>query len=140
MKKITSLIRADGEFSGFLTCLAEAYSTGEGLPIAVNGLSGGAESAFLAEAVREGVKLTSRPVLVLVENENEREKTVSLFILHHSFQIFRALITFPGIIYFDSGENIPSIGIFNQISLAISILSWYYINITYRSVKVCLLK
>ena len=78
MKKITSLIRADGEFSGFLTCLAEAYSTGEGLPIAVNGLSGGAESAFLAEAVREGVKLTSRPVLVLVENENEREKTVSL--------------------------------------------------------------
>lgn len=77
MKKITSLIRADGEFSGFLTCLREAFSSDERLPIAVNGLTGGAESAFLAEAVRDGVKLSHGPVLVLVENEGEREKTVS---------------------------------------------------------------
>ncbi len=78
MKKITSLIRADGEFSGFLACLSEAYGSAEGLPIAVNGLTGGAEAAFLAEAVREARAISKRPVLVLTESEGEREKAVKL--------------------------------------------------------------
>ena len=78
MQKVTKLIRADGEFSGFLKCLVGAFSSPEHLPIAVNGLSGGAESAFLAEAVREAVKLSGSPVLILVENEGEREKALRL--------------------------------------------------------------
>ena len=78
MKKITSLIRSDGEFSGFISCLSDAYASAEGLPIAVNGLTGGAESAFLAEAVREALRITQKSVLVLAENESEREKTVAL--------------------------------------------------------------
>ena len=78
MQKVTKLIRADGEFSGFLKCLVGAFSSPEHLPIAVNGLSGGAESAFLAEAVREAVKLSGSPALILVENESERERAVRL--------------------------------------------------------------
>ena len=63
MQKVTKLIRADGEFSGFVRCLVSAFSSKEHLPIAVNGLSGGAESAFLAEAVREAVAISGSPVL-----------------------------------------------------------------------------
>ena len=74
MQKITSLIRADGEFKAFLSCMRDAYSACDSLPIAVNGLTGGAESAFLAEAVREAVKISRAPVLVLVESESERQR------------------------------------------------------------------
>ena len=72
MQKITSLIKADGEFKAFLSCMRDAYSSTDGLPIAVNGLTGGAESAFVAEAVREARALSGGPVLILVESESER--------------------------------------------------------------------
>ena len=74
MQKITKLIRADSEFSAFVSGLRETYSADECLPIAINGLTGGAESAFIAETVREGVRISSRPVLILVESEAERVK------------------------------------------------------------------
>ena len=74
MQKITGLIRSDGEFKDFLSSMRSAYSTAEHLPIAVNGLSGGAESAFLAEAVRDAVDIADSPVLVLVSSEAERNK------------------------------------------------------------------
>ena len=48
------------------------------LPIAVNGLSGGAESAFLCEAVREAISLAKSPVLILVENESEVTRVTDL--------------------------------------------------------------
>ena len=72
MQKITGLIRSDSEFLSFLSCMKDAYSADECLPIAVNGLSGGAESAFIVEAVRDAVKITGQPILVLVESEAER--------------------------------------------------------------------
>ena len=78
MQKITKLIRCDGEFKDFLSCAGAAYSADECLPIAVNGLSGGAESAFLAEAVREAVGISHSPVLVLVESEAERSRVTDL--------------------------------------------------------------
>ena len=78
MQKITRLIRSEGEFRSFLSCLKSAYSAEECLPIAINGLSGGGESAFLAEAVRESVELSRRSVLVLVESEAERERVTEL--------------------------------------------------------------
>ena len=74
MKKITSLIRSDSEFCGFLSCVKDAYSADQCLPIAVNGLTGGAESAFLAEAVREAVDLSHTPVLILVSSPQEVAK------------------------------------------------------------------
>ena len=48
MQKITKLIRLDSEFSNFLASMKVAYSSAERLPIAVNGLTGGAESAFVS--------------------------------------------------------------------------------------------
>ena len=78
MQKITGLIRLDGEFSNFLSCMKDAYSSSERLPIAVNGLTGGAESAFLVEAVREAVKISKSPILVLVESEGERQRVTDL--------------------------------------------------------------
>ena len=72
MQKITQLIRTDKEFFAFLSTLRGMYSADECLPIAVNGLSGGAETAFLAEAVRSALELSGKPLLVLVESESER--------------------------------------------------------------------
>ena len=74
MQKITKLIRSDGEFSAFLSCVRSAYGSEDCLPIAVNGLTGGAEAAFVAETVRESVDIADSPVLILVENESERAK------------------------------------------------------------------
>ena len=73
MNKITSLIRTDSEFKSFLSTMREAY-LGDCLPIAVNGLGGGAESAFVVEAVRDAIGISSSPVLILVENESERQR------------------------------------------------------------------
>ena len=72
MQKITKLIRADSEFSAFVGCMRSAFGSDDCLPIAVNGLTGGAESAFAAEAVREAIGISHRPVLILVESEAER--------------------------------------------------------------------
>ena len=74
MQKITKLIRADSEFSAFLSCMKGAFGSEECLPIAVNGLTGGAETAFLCESVREARRLSGAPVLVLVESEAERAR------------------------------------------------------------------
>ncbi len=74
MERITSLIRADGEYGAFAELLPSAYRAAEPLPIAVNGLTGGAESAFLAESVRDARAVSSAPVLVLAANEGERER------------------------------------------------------------------
>ena len=80
MQKITSLIRQDKEFSAFLSTMKDAFSSSERLPIAVNGLTGGAESAFLAEAVREAVELSASPVLILAESESERQRITDLLL------------------------------------------------------------
>ncbi len=74
MSKITSLIRADGEFTRFLETFREVFASDEPLPVAVNGLSGGAELAFVAEAVAEARRVSGSPVLILAENEGERER------------------------------------------------------------------
>ena len=72
MQKITKLIRADGEFSDFISCVRDTWRSEERLPIAVNGLTGGAESAFITEAVREAKSISGSPVLILVSGETER--------------------------------------------------------------------
>ena len=78
MQKITKIIRTDSEFSAFASCMRKAYSADECLPIAINGLTGGAENAFLAEAVRDAVKVSGRAVLILVESEGERARVTDL--------------------------------------------------------------
>ena len=49
MKSATAIIRCDAEFGKFLHSLGAVIKSPEPLPIAVNGLSGGAELAFQAE-------------------------------------------------------------------------------------------
>ena len=74
MTGLTSLIRADSEFKKYLSTFRQTVGADEPLPIAVNGLSGGAESAFVAESIVEARRVCGAPVLVLVENEGERER------------------------------------------------------------------
>ena len=74
MKNLTGIIRADGEFLKYLNTFYEAYRGEEALPIAVNGLSGGAESAFIAEASLEGARISGGAVLILAESEDAAEK------------------------------------------------------------------
>ncbi len=76
--QLSSLIRLDGEYKSFLKTLAEAYSASEPLPVAVNGLSGGAAAAFLVESVREARAASGKPVLVTVRDEGERERVTGL--------------------------------------------------------------
>ena len=77
MNRLSSLIRADREYKGFLTVMKDAYSAQTPLPIAVNGLTGGAEIAFLAESIIEQRALTSAPAIVFVGSEAERERLCS---------------------------------------------------------------
>ena len=70
--KITELIRHDKEFKDFSECLATAYKRPEPLPIVVNGLSGGAKAAFITEAVKDAVRISDEPVLVMTGDDNER--------------------------------------------------------------------
>ena len=76
MNRLTGLIRADKEYQNFLSVLSSAFAEGSSLPIAVNGLTGGAESAFLAESVIESRKISGAPVLVLCESEAECVKAL----------------------------------------------------------------
>ena len=74
MKNISTAIRADGEFKKFSDCLALALASTKSHPIAVNGLSGGAEIAFICESVREAHRLSESPILILAESEGDCER------------------------------------------------------------------
>ena len=74
MERITALVRADSEFLKLTECLFETYRKEQALPIAVNGLCAGAETAFVAQTVIHARELSKKPVLVLVESESERER------------------------------------------------------------------
>ena len=73
--KISGLIRADKEFGAFAECLKSAYKSSPRYPLAVNGLSGGAQDAFLCESVVEAHKISGAPVLVLVGSDEGRGQT-----------------------------------------------------------------
>ena len=78
MERLTSLIRADKVFRNYLSVLESSYRQKESLPIAINGLSGGAASAFLAESVIEARRISGAPVLILCESEGEKEKLLEV--------------------------------------------------------------
>ena len=78
MKRITSLIEKDKEFSASLEVAYKTLDATEKLPIAVNGLSGGAHYAYIAEAARALHAKTGAPVLIIAEGEGERNKITAL--------------------------------------------------------------
>ena len=74
MTDIFSFIRRDKEFVHSVEAIGEQLKAKSPLPIAVNGLQGGAIFAYVAEAVREARRLSGAPVLVLVRDEQARIK------------------------------------------------------------------
>lgn len=70
----SELIRQDAEFRGFVSCLKENLVGKVALPIAVNGLSGGAVSAFIAQSVKEAKSASGLPVLLLVPDEQSEKR------------------------------------------------------------------
>ncbi len=82
MQRISCIIREDKEFSAAMSTLAETFSSQNPLPIAVNGLSGGAEDAFLAEGVIEALSFLGRrtPLLILTESDEARDAAVSMLL------------------------------------------------------------
>ena len=77
MRKLTSLITADKEFESLISLAKEELRKGERLPIAVNGLSGGAHYAFIAEASRRLFEVSKAPVLILAGSDAERDAILS---------------------------------------------------------------
>ncbi|MBQ9071006.1 MAG: transcription-repair coupling factor [Clostridia bacterium] len=80
MKRLTSLITRDKEFSASMAAAVEELAKSERYPIAVNGLSGGAHYAYIAEGVRELSERSGAPVLVLAGSESERSKLTSCLV------------------------------------------------------------
>ena len=76
MKKLTSLIKLDREFAASVEAVIEELKKNEPSPVVVNGLSGGAESAYVVEAV--SILSASSPVLVIAGNEGQRDKFTAL--------------------------------------------------------------
>ena len=74
MNRLSELIRLDAEYPKYLSALRSQFATPTPLPIAINGLSGGAEAAFVIESVIEARKCSGAPVLILAESEQAREK------------------------------------------------------------------
>ena len=77
---ISGIIRHDKEFGAFLDCLRADLGARTPLPIAVNGLSGGAGDAFITETVKEVLSLGRRPVLILAADDAERSALFSLLV------------------------------------------------------------
>ena len=68
MSIFSELIRRESEFRSYAERLADTLCASHPLPIAVNGLSGGATDAFVCESVREARRHSKSPVLVLVQD------------------------------------------------------------------------
>ncbi|MBQ8529133.1 MAG: transcription-repair coupling factor [Clostridia bacterium] len=74
MKRLTSIIRCDAEFEKYLRALTDSLAAEETLPIAVNGLSGGAETSFIVESAILASKTSGAPSVILCESEGARER------------------------------------------------------------------
>ncbi|MBR2466654.1 MAG: transcription-repair coupling factor [Clostridia bacterium] len=73
MNLFSGIIGRDKEFSDFLGVMRTELASERAHPAVVNGLSGGAEMMFLAEAVTEARRLGGKPALVLCSDEAVRD-------------------------------------------------------------------
>ena len=69
--RLTEFITRDAEFASALEAARAAIKTPKPLPIAVNGLSGGAEEAFLCELLL-GIRDVRRGVTLVIESSEDR--------------------------------------------------------------------
>ena len=77
MADISSLIRRDKEFEHSVECIREQFLSRTPLPIAINGLQGGATISFLAESVREARRISGAAVLIIVKDDSKRAEIAS---------------------------------------------------------------
>ncbi len=73
MDLLSGIIRKDREFTDFVAVMREQLASEDPRPAAVNGLSGGAEALFIAEAVKEAGTLGAAVSVVLVPTESARD-------------------------------------------------------------------
>ena len=77
--KISSLIRQDNEYRQALLCAGEQKTASKPLPIVVNGLTGGAFTAFAASLIEDFSPTEKSPALLLSDTpENARRLAKSL--------------------------------------------------------------
>ncbi len=77
MINISNLIRYDKEFSEVVSTVSKQFSELNPKPIVINGLSGGAVSAFLKESILDIRKMTHAPVLIVTSSESECERVAA---------------------------------------------------------------
>ncbi len=77
MRKLSALIRYDREFSASLDTINEQMQIRNPKPLIINGLTLGAQIAYLSEIIPEVRKKSGAPTLIIVGSEAERERTVS---------------------------------------------------------------
>ena len=77
MKRLSGLIRYDKEFAASVATLEEQMAAKNPKPIVINGLTSGAYSAYLSEAVEELKRASRAPSLIIVRDDSEREKVLS---------------------------------------------------------------
>ena len=76
--RLTSLIRHDREFDDSIEALRLEFPKKEPLPIVINGLSGGASTAYLVESVFEARRISGMPVLIISSSDTERDRVFAL--------------------------------------------------------------
>ncbi len=76
MKKLSCLIRLDKEYSASMETVRAQMKSEVPNPIIINGLTHGAASAYLAEAIKEVRGTSGAPTLIIVASETERERCV----------------------------------------------------------------
>ncbi|MBE6644301.1 MAG: transcription-repair coupling factor [Ruminococcaceae bacterium] len=74
MKRLSRLIRCDKEFSSSVQLMREQISVANPKPLIINGLTAGASTAYIAEAIEELKKFSKAPALIIVGSESERER------------------------------------------------------------------
>ena len=77
---VTSLIRYDKEFAASIECALQTVRAEERYPIAINGLTGGAEDAYIVEASKTLLEKTAAPVLVIAGTISDRDRIYSLLL------------------------------------------------------------
>ncbi len=77
MKNLSALIRYDREFSASVDTLREQMKIKNPRPVIINGLTYGAQIAYLSEAIPKMRKISGAPALIIVGSEAERERTVA---------------------------------------------------------------
>ncbi len=71
MKRLTGLIRLDREYGESVSVLLSQLKTKESKPMVINGLSGGAQLAYIAECIADLKGGSHTPALILTSSESE---------------------------------------------------------------------